>query len=98
MRGSVGVIANATAAREAPGVSEATRLRMSQIVQRGLTSLNALLTDLTSLARLEAGQEKREVATFDAAAAIGDLCGQRRIRGRRPAGSFSSPKARDHCR
>jgi signal transduction histidine kinase len=74
LRGSVGVIANATAAREAPGVSEAMRLRMSQIVQRGLMSLNALLTDLTSLARLEAGQEKREVAAFDAAAAIADLC------------------------
>jgi signal transduction histidine kinase len=74
LRGSVGVIANATAAREAPGVSEATRLRMSQIVQRGLASLSALLNDLTTLARLEAGQEKREVATFDAAAAIADLC------------------------
>jgi signal transduction histidine kinase len=74
LRGSVGVIANATAAREAPGASEAMRLRMSQIVQRGLMSLNGLLTDLTSLARLEAGQEKREVAAFDAATAIGDLC------------------------
>jgi signal transduction histidine kinase len=74
LRGSVGVITNATAIREAPGVPEATRLRMSQIVQRGLASLSALLNDLTSLARLEAGQEKREVAAFDAAAAIGDLC------------------------
>jgi signal transduction histidine kinase len=74
LRGSLGAISNATAVREAPGVSEATRLRMSQIVQRGLASLSALLNDLTSLARLEAGQEKREVAAFDAASAIGDLC------------------------
>jgi signal transduction histidine kinase len=74
LRGSVGVISNATAVREAPDASEATRLRMSQIVQRGLASLSALLNDLTSLARLEAGQEKREVAAFDAAAALGDLC------------------------
>src|SRR5262249_40772945 len=74
LRGSVGVISNATAVREAPGVSEATRLRMSQVVQRGVASLSALLHDLTSLARLEAGLEKREVAAFDAASAIGDLC------------------------
>jgi signal transduction histidine kinase len=74
LRGQVGVITNATAARETPGVPEEARLRMSQIVQRGLTALRDLLNDLTSLARLEAGQEKRNVAPFDAAAAISELC------------------------
>ena len=43
-------------------------------VRRSAESLDSLLSDLIELTRLEAGREHREVATFDAAATIGELC------------------------
>lgn len=74
LRGSVGVISTASAVLDTEGLPDETRMRVSQMVQRGLQSLRDLLNELASLARLEAGQERREVAEFDTARVVGDLC------------------------
>jgi len=74
LRSTVGVVANAAAVLDRSGVPETARTSMSQALQRGTTSLRELLEDLMDLARLEAGQEERKLATFDAAAMLKDFC------------------------
>ena len=44
------------------------------IVQRGVSTLHTLLSDLIDVARLEAGQERRRISQFDAAQVLRDLC------------------------
>jgi signal transduction histidine kinase len=45
-----------------------------RMLERSVSSLNALLKDLTTQARLDAGKEYREVQPFDVAQALGELC------------------------
>lgn len=45
-----------------------------QMLERSVASLHALLNDLTTQARLDAGRERREIKSFDAAEALADLC------------------------
>jgi len=73
LRGSVGIISNASAVlgRE---VSEPQRKQFSQILQRGVSSLHTLLSDLIDVARLEAGHERRRISEFDAAHTLRALC------------------------
>jgi signal transduction histidine kinase len=74
LRGTVGVISNATLilARESDG--DPLRHNASQMLQRSVASLRALLNDLIDLARLEAGEERRRLAEFDAAALLRNYC------------------------
>jgi signal transduction histidine kinase len=44
------------------------------MLKTSVASLNDMLNDLLSLARLEAGHEQRELSTFDAAALLRDFC------------------------
>jgi signal transduction histidine kinase len=44
------------------------------MVKRGVSSLHEMLNDLMALARLEAGQEQRAVAPFDAGVLLSDFC------------------------
>jgi signal transduction histidine kinase len=67
LRGTVGVISNASAILTREAAVDPSRVNISQILQRSVTSLRGLLTDLMDLARLEAGQETRRVQPFDAA-------------------------------
>jgi signal transduction histidine kinase len=55
-------------------LSQAERARFAAMLRRGVTSLHLLLSDLLGLARLEAGQEQREVAPFDAAILLQEIC------------------------
>lgn len=73
LRGSVGIISN-TSALLNRDLGEPARSQFSQILQRGVSSLQTLLSDLIDVARLEAGQERRNVARFDAAHMLHDLC------------------------
>ncbi|HEY6451211.1 MAG TPA: HAMP domain-containing sensor histidine kinase [Steroidobacteraceae bacterium] len=73
LRGSVGIISNASALLNRD-LSEPLRSRFSQILQRGVSSLHTLLSDLIDVARLEAGQERRRIARFDVARTLRDLC------------------------
>ena len=55
-------------------LKEAERLQFSTLLQEGVQSVSTMLGELMELARLEAGQERRDVASFDAAKVIADLC------------------------
>ena len=55
-------------------VGEAQRVEFATLLQQGVGGLTAMLGELMELARLEAGQEKRKVAPFDAAGLLTELC------------------------
>ena len=74
LRGSVGVISNASTVLAAGFADDPRRASASQILQRSVESLGALLTDMIDLARLEAGEERRRVAPFDAAVMLREYC------------------------
>lgn len=56
------------------GLDEADRAESTVFLQRATQGLTTMLGELMDLARLEAGQENREIAPFDAAALITELC------------------------
>jgi signal transduction histidine kinase len=61
-----------------PDVAGAERQGFGILVQRGVQSVTAMLRNLTELARLEAGRERREIATFDAAGLVQELANANR--------------------
>jgi signal transduction histidine kinase len=67
LRSTVGVVTNVAAVLTRTGIPETARVAMSQALQRGTASLRDLLVDLMDLSRLEAGQERRNIASFDVA-------------------------------
>jgi signal transduction histidine kinase len=74
LRGTVGVISNASAILLREAETDPSRSSISQILQRSVTSLRGLLSDLMDLARLEAGQEYRRFRRFDAADMLREFC------------------------
>jgi signal transduction histidine kinase len=74
LRGSVSVITNVTSILNRSNTPELARARFYQMLEKGVTSLQELLTDLMDLARLEAGHERRNVTQFDAAPMLRDFC------------------------
>ena len=74
LRGSVGVVRNASALLTHASSPERTRQHSEEVLKRGVASLSELLEELMNLARLEAGQEARSVAPFDAAELLRELC------------------------
>ena len=73
LRGTVGVIATASAVIAKPGVEDSAHMQFSSVLQRNVTSLRELLNDLMDLSRLEAGEERRNSAPFDAAQVLSEL-------------------------
>ncbi len=74
LRGSVTVVTGTSSILEQKDLAEPARAKFLDMLQRGVASLHDMLNDLMNLARLEAGQEQRQVAPFDAGALIGDFC------------------------
>jgi signal transduction histidine kinase len=74
LRSTVHVVTSAAAVLNREGVPEPARVRMSQALHRGTSSLHELLADLMDLARLEAGQERRKLTSFDAAQVLKNFC------------------------
>ncbi|MFZ0550839.1 MAG: sensor histidine kinase [Steroidobacteraceae bacterium] len=74
LRGSVGVLASATALLATPQVAGPARDRFQSFLQQRISSMGALLTDLVELARLEAGQSPLKIERFDAAERLRELC------------------------
>jgi signal transduction histidine kinase len=74
LRDNVGLVSNATVVLNHPGATEAIRAQSLGGLERGVSSLRALLEDLLSLARLEAGQERLSVGAFDAGELLAGLC------------------------
>lgn len=74
LRGSVGVLASATALLAQPQVTGPARNRFHSLLQQRIQSMGALLSDLVELARLEAGQSPLKVERFDAAERLREYC------------------------
>ena len=72
VRGNFGVIKSITDQLDDAG--EALRSEFLSLLQKSVTSLNALLNDLLVLSRLEAGHEHRRLESLDAAALLKELC------------------------
>lgn len=75
LRGSLGVVQTAAFGLNKDGVPETTRARFLVKLKKGVESLQALLTDLTDLARIEAGHEQRRTSAFDVATVLQNVCG-----------------------
>ncbi len=76
LRGSVTVVKGATTLLHEKGLAlpEPARAEVAEMLSTSVAALNEMLNDLLSLARLEAGQEQREITTFDAASVLHDFC------------------------
>lgn len=55
-------------------MGDTDRIESGAFLQRAVQGLNTMLGELMELARLEAGQEKRKIAAFDASELIAKLC------------------------
>lgn len=66
LRSGFGVVQGAASLLELEGKSDAERKEMLEMLNRNLTSVHRLVTQLMDLARLEAGQETVTVHLFDA--------------------------------
>jgi len=58
---------------EQPAMAEADRAESTTFLKQAVLGLNTMLGELMELARLQAGQETRKIAPFDAAAMITEL-------------------------
>jgi signal transduction histidine kinase len=74
LRGSVSAISSAAAIVGRDGVKDSTRSRFSHSLRKGVVSLHDLLSDLMSLARLEAGHDQRSVVPFDVGQLMTEFC------------------------
>jgi len=74
LQGSLSLMTLATTVLDRKDLPEPTRHEFSDLVQRGVASLQEMLTDFMSLARLDAGLEQRNVTPFDAALLMKDFC------------------------
>jgi signal transduction histidine kinase len=93
LRGNLGVVENATAGLAMTNASEIARASFLRLLDRNVGALHHLLNDVTSLARLQGGQEHRNVAPMDAAAILRQLCEdlQNHAQGRNLFLRFESP-------
>jgi len=74
LRGNLGVVANATVGLTHSGLHESSRDEFVRILMRNVTSIHHLLDDVTSLARLQAGQEVRRIEPIDVTVLVQQLC------------------------
>jgi signal transduction histidine kinase len=74
LRGRVHAIASASKVLTGDGVPEQQRAPFSEMLRLGVQSLNRLLGDLMDHARLEAGQERRQVTRCDVAQLLKEFC------------------------
>jgi signal transduction histidine kinase len=72
LRNKVGVVASVTEGLNS--VPEQVQADYLTMLQESVTSLRALVNDLTILSRLEAGHEQRNVEDFDCAVMLRELC------------------------
>lgn len=74
LRGNLGVVANVTAGLASPKATDGVRDSFLRLLDRNVRALHHLLNDVTSLARLQGGQEHRNVEQVDMAALLRELC------------------------
>lgn len=66
LRGGLGIVQSAAFMMDLPGTTEEDRTEMSLVLQRNLLKVRNLLTQLSDLSHLQAGQETLDIAPFDA--------------------------------
>jgi signal transduction histidine kinase len=66
LRGNLGVVSNVAHGLGFDGLPAGRRQDFLSLLRNNVQALNRLLDDVTDLARLQAGQERRRVASFDA--------------------------------
>jgi signal transduction histidine kinase len=74
LRGNLGVVAHVAVGLTRHGQRDDSRDDFVRILTRNVTSLHHLLNDVTSLARLQAGRETRQVEAIDVTAILMPLC------------------------
>jgi signal transduction histidine kinase len=74
LRGNVQSVTSAADVLRSPGIPEPERVEYAALLQEGVKAVATMLGELMELARLEAGQEVREIAPFDAAELLRELC------------------------
>ncbi|MEP6738790.1 MAG: HAMP domain-containing sensor histidine kinase [Caldimonas sp.] len=74
LRGNLGVVSNVAMGLTFRDLPAERRQDFLGLLRNNVTSLHRLLDDVTDLARLQAGQEQRRVAGFDAADLLRRLC------------------------
>jgi signal transduction histidine kinase len=74
LRGNLSVVANVTVGLTRHGGQDASREDFVRILMRNVTSLHHLLDDVTSLARLQAGRETRQIEPLDVSVIMQALC------------------------
>lgn len=72
LRGSFGIVTSAAHLLKMEGLSQQEREKSLEILSRGLTNVQAMLTELMDLSRLEAGQETLQIESVDAAHILKD--------------------------
>lgn len=74
LRGNVQSMSTAAEVLRDANIAANEREQFANLVQQGVESVSTMLGELMSLARLEAGQEKRDITEFDASRTITELC------------------------
>ena len=74
LRTNVQSVSTAAEVLREAGIVESERREFASMVQQGLVAVGGMLGELMALARLEAGQEGREITDFDAAPLLKNLC------------------------
>jgi signal transduction histidine kinase len=74
LRGNLGVVANATEGLTSARASELAQGSFLRLLDRNVNALRHLLNDVTSLARLQGGQEHRNAERMDGAALLREVC------------------------
>jgi signal transduction histidine kinase len=74
LRGNLGVVSNVAQGLAFRDLPVDRRDEFVALLSNNVTALRHLLDDVTALARLQAGQEERRVAPFDAADVLRRLC------------------------
>ena len=74
LRGNLGVVAHVAVGLTRHGQRNASRQEFVRILMRNVTSLHHLLEDVTSLARLQAGRETRQIEPIDVTTILEPLC------------------------
>lgn len=70
LRGNLGVVANVTRTLGADALPPERRDDFLAMLSRNVSTLHAILEEVTELSRLQAGQEERRIGAFDAAALL----------------------------
>ncbi|MEO8536714.1 MAG: sensor histidine kinase [Betaproteobacteria bacterium] len=74
LRGNLSIVSNVASVLQIQAAAAPPLEKSLRMLERSVASLHALLNDLTTQARLDAGRERRDAGPFDVAQALSDLC------------------------